>query len=300
MMSGGRLVIDSEPRRFASTVAFTAVDQQYFRTLGVKVVRGRDFGVDDRKGSALVAIVSESFGRALASGGDPLGRRIAMPYSRIGQPPDTMQVVGVVPDLIRDVAVLEPLVMYTPLAQSEEARGSTFVVLAAGSAAAARREILSAIRQMDGAITPSPLLTIDDRMAAQMGPQRFGALVMGALGFVAVLLTIVGSYVVAESTAVARRREMAVRAALGARSTQLALTVLVQTLRLVGAGLLCGLALAWLGANTIRTLLYHIQPLDPATLGGVAALILLLSLAVSVKPALQVAWIDLNRVLREE
>ena len=300
MTSAGRLIIDGEPRRFASTVAFTAIDPPYFPTIGVAVIRGRDFSADDREGSALVAIVSQSFGRALANGGDPIGGRITMPYHRIGQPPDVLQVVGVVPDLITSVTTLEPLVMYTPIAQAPPGTYRTLVVRATHHADAVRREVLATIRQIDRAVTPAPMLTIDERLAAQMGPQRFGALVMGALGFIAVLLTLVGSYVVAESMAVLRRREMAVRAALGARSVQLGVMVLAQTGRLVGFGLLCGLALAWMGASTIRALLFHIQPLDPITLASVAVLILLLSLAVSVKPALRVARVDLSRALREE
>jgi ABC-type antimicrobial peptide transport system permease subunit len=223
-----------------------------------------------------------------------------MPYNKIGQPPDVLQVVGVVPDLITSVTTLEPLVMYTPIAQAPPNTYRTLVVRAAHHADAVRREVLGTIRQIDRGVTPAPMLTIDERLAAQMGPQRFGALVMGALGFIAVLLTLVGSYVVAESMAVLRRREMAIRAALGAKSVQLGVMVLAQTGRLVGFGLLCGLALAWMGASTIRALLFRIQPLDPITLASVAVLILLLSLAVSVKPALRVARVDLSRALREE
>jgi predicted permease len=300
MTPAGRLIINGEPRHFASTVSFTAIDPNYFRTIGVAVNRGRDFSADDRAGSALVAIVSQSFGRVLANGGDPIGVRIAMPYHFRGKPPDTMEVVGVVPDLITSVTTLEPLVMYTPMAQAAPDTSRTLAVRAAGDADAMRREVLGAIRQIDRAVTPAPMLTLDERLAAQMGPQRFGALVMGALGVIAVLLTLVGSYVVAESMAVLRRREMAIRAALGARSVQLGFMVFAQTCRLVGVGLLCGLALAWLGASTIRALLFRIQPLDPTTLASVAVLILLLSLAVSVRPALRVAHVDLSRALRED
>jgi ABC-type antimicrobial peptide transport system permease subunit len=153
---------------------------------------------------------------------------------------------------------------------------------------------------MDRLITVRPMLTIDERLAEQMGPQRLGAAVMGGLGFVAALLAALGSYVVAETTAVLRRREMGIRAALGARGTQLARMVLLQTGRLVGAGLVLGLGVAWLGTGTIRALLFRTAPLDPLILGGVAGLILLVSLAVSLKPALRTARVDLAGVLREE
>jgi ABC-type antimicrobial peptide transport system permease subunit len=150
--------------------------------------------------------------------------------------------------------------------------------------------VLAAIKQIDRTATPGPMRTMDEALADEMS----------ALGFIAALLTVVGSYVVAESMAVARRREMAIRAALGARRVQLVATVLAETGRLVGFGLLGGLVLAWMGANTIRALLFHVQPLDPAAFVGVAAAIFVLSIAVSLRPALRAARVDLSRVLREE
>jgi len=133
-----------------------------------------------------------------------------------------------------------------------------------------------------------------------MGPQKFGASVLGALGLIAILLTLLGTYVLAESISVLRLREMGIRAALGARRSQLAAIVFGETLRLVGLGLIAGLMLAWSGANTIRAFLFRIPPLDPITLATTAALILVLALTVSMRPALRVARVDLSRVLREE
>ncbi len=300
MGAGGQLIVDTQRRSFASGVGFVAIDDRYFEAMGVRVTRGRNFTVDDREGSALVAIVSESFGRAIAGGGDPLGHTVTMPFRRINRPADVVQIVGVVPDLITTVSDLQPLRMYRPLAQSGTSTGRTVVVRATSGADAARRAVLGTIRQMDRLITVRPMLTIDERLAEQMGPQRLGAAVMGGLGFVAALLAALGSYVVAETTAVLRRREMGIRAALGARGTQLARMVLLQTGRLVGAGLVLGLGVAWLGTGTIRALLFRTAPLDPLILGGVAGLILLVSLAVSLKPALRTARVDLAGVLREE
>lgn len=141
---------------------------------------------------------------------------------------------------------------------------------------------------------------MQERLARQMSVQRFGAVVLGALGGIAVLLTILGTYVLAESMAALRMREMGVRAALGATRAQLAALVLLQTGRLVGAGLLAGLLLAWLGAGTIRAFMFRVQPLDPATLTVVASLILGLALLVSLRPALRAARVDLASVLRSE
>ena len=124
--------------------------------------------------------------------------------------------------------------------------------------------------------------------------------VMGALGTIALFLSVLGTYVIAESMAVLRRREMGIRAALGARGSQLGSLLLSDTFRLVGAGLLLGFGLSWLGASTIRAFLFQVEPFDPIVTGSVAAAIIVLALAVSLRPALAAARIDLARVLRQD
>ena len=139
--------------------------------------------------------------------------------------------------------------IYRPLAQQADGPPSrTMLTLrAAGDANAAIREATSAIRQIDPAVTPGPLLTMDRQILNQMGPQQFGMLVMGALGTIAVLLAALGTYVLAETMASMRRRELGIRAALGASRSQLGGLVVSETARLVGLGLAVGLSLAWLG-----------------------------------------------------
>ncbi|MEX1129596.1 MAG: ABC transporter permease, partial [Vicinamibacterales bacterium] len=114
---GGAMPIDGVPRKFPTNVDFTAVDQHYFETLGTRVLSGRNFSADDRATSPFVGIVSESFGRLLADGGSPIGRRITMPYRIPPAPAPQVEIVGVVPDVIASVRVMEPLVLYLPMAQ---------------------------------------------------------------------------------------------------------------------------------------------------------------------------------------
>lgn len=296
----GKMIVDGEPRQFPTMVAFMAIDQEYFRTLGVRIVSGRDFTAADRRAAPLVTVISESFARRLAESGNPIGRRVAMPGHRPGEPPDVMEVVGVVSDVVTRVSVLQPLTMYFPMAQTAATKYRSLTLRAAYDADAARREIVSAIKQVDSSVAPSPpLITLEGRIAQQMASQRFGAVVLGALGGVAVLLTILGTYVLAESMSVMRMREMGIRAALGASRRQLGTIVLAETTRLVGLGLLVGLVLAWVGAGTIRAFLFQITPLDPVTLTGVAGLIFALALVVSLKPALRAARVDPALVLKE-
>lgn len=298
MSPSGKLQLDGVPRQFPSTVWFLRVDDRYFRTMGIRMIDGRDFIPDDRSSAAPVAIVSESLARLLAEGASPLGRSVGT--ASLGSVP--LRVVGVVSDVVANVTVLEPLVLYMPIAQGQPVPYRDIVARAAlmSNVSVARREILAAMKGVDPQVAPTPLRTLEERVLAQMAPQQFGATVLGALGAVAVLLTLLGAYVLADSMATMRMREMGIRAALGATRRQLGSIVLAETARLVGAGVAAGLALAWLGASTIRSFLFQVQPLDPITLGGVSVLILTLALAVSVRAALRSARVDLSTVLKAE
>jgi ABC-type antimicrobial peptide transport system permease subunit len=162
------------------------------------------------------------------------------------------------------------------------------------------REAMAAVRALDTRVTLQGMMTLEQQIAEQMNPQRFGIHVLGALGGIALLLTVLGTYVVAESMVVRRRRELGIRAALGAGRAQLRRLVLRDTARLVGIGLVAGLALAIAGGRLIRSLLYQVEPLDPAVLVTAAASIFGLALLVSLRPALEAARIDPARSLREE
>jgi predicted permease len=297
MTSRGQLIVDGEPRQFPSLVAYVAIDDRYFDTMGLRILSGRNFTGDDRETAPKVAIVSESFGRMMSHGGNPIGQRVA---ERPGPEAELIEVIGVVPDVITNVTVLEPLMIYYPLAQHPGGIRRTVTARAAGSADSARRDIMATIRQIDPAVTPAPILSMEEQLGRQMSAQQFGATVLGALGVIAVLLTVLGTYVLAESMAALRMREMGIRAALGATQRQLAAIVLAETGRLVGLGLAAGLFVAWLSRGLIESFLFRVEPFDPATLGAVCALILTAALLVNVRPALRAARVDLGAVLKSE
>jgi putative ABC transport system permease protein len=295
----GKITVDGLPRQFPSQVGFLAVDQDYFRTLGVRVSDGRDFSAMDGATAPRVTIVSASLGRALAGGANPLGRRVTMPFRMAGKPADVMEVVGIVDDVVLRVSELQPLMMYFPLEQTEPGISRTLTVRAAGAPGTAQREIMSAMAGIDRAVLPSQLQTLEERIDRQMAAQHFSAIVLGTLGAIALLLTTLGAYVLSESMAALRMREMGIRAALGATGRQLGAIVLMETLRLVGLGLTVGLVGAWLGAGAIRAFLFQVQPSDPVTLATAAALILVSALLVTLRPALRAARVDLATVLKE-
>ncbi len=301
-VAGIPLNVDGLPVELPSGVRYLAVDDTYFSTIGLPIVSGRGFARSDAADGS-VAVLSQSLARLIADGGDPLGHRVAdaSSFRRIarGEAAVYLDVVGVVPDLVISVNATEPLVVYQPVVQ-RPTLGAEFVLRAAGDAGAAIRETIATVRGQDPRVTVEALMTVDEQLTRQMSPQRFGIYVLSGLGGIALLLTVLGTYVIAESMVVRRRRELGIRAALGARSAQLRRLVLRDTARLVGIGLIAGLALAVAGARVIRSLLYQVEPLDPIVLVTAAALIFGLALLVSLRPALAATRVDLNRSLREE
>jgi len=296
---GRNRVVDGFPLDIPDTVTNTLVSDGYFETLGLQATRGRVLQPGDHHSVELVGVVSASLARHLAPHGDVVGRRYAERRNN-GTQTEAIRIVGVVPDVIVNPARLEPSVMYRPFLPGGATRGSLRIVVRANERSdAAIAAITDTMRAVDSAVRPGPLTTMNEEIASQMEPQQFGALVMGVLGTVAVLLTLLGAYVLAESMAVARQKEMSIRAALGASSAQLGRLVLGETTRLVGAGVIVGLGLAWLGAGTIRSFLFQIEPLDVPTLAGASAMLLILALGVSLRPALAAARVDLARTLRD-
>jgi predicted permease len=297
MGPGGALTIDGVSRTFPSFVAFRSVDDNYFSTMRMRMVRGRHFSPDDLSGAPLVGIVSESFARMIGSGSEVLGQHIVMVFGRRLD----IEIVGVVEDVFTDIRDAEPLALYMPMAQQAQPPANRALVFrAADDVGAARREVLAAVRELDAHLQMPDAMTLDERLLRQMAPQQFGMFVLGSLGAIALLLTALGTYVLAETMTVMRTRELGIRAALGATSSSLTILVLRETVVLVGIGLGVGLLLSYLGANVIRAFLFRVQPLDPATLGAVAALILLLAAATSLRPALRAARVDFAEVLRSE
>lgn len=295
----GNLTIDGQQMPVQSTVEYNAVDDRYFPTLGLRILRGRNFTEDDRADAPLAIIVSQSLGRVLAGDGDPVGHHIRENSRPRDKPFAVATVVGVVPDVVTNVNALEPLSVYYAIGQRPAGPNRRLLVRAAATPDNARAAIRDLTRSLDPSVNLGPIPTIADRISQQMAPQQFAAMVLGILGFIAVLLTILGAYVLAESMAALRHRETGIRAALGAGRGALTAMLAGHTIRLIAAGLVVGLGLSWLGAGLVRGFLFQVQPLDPVTLVSASALILITAFAVSVRPALLAARTDLTKLLKD-
>jgi predicted permease len=242
----------------------------YLPTIGARLIGGRDFSPSDPVASPVV-IVNDVLARQLYPEGDAAGRRIR--FSLFGRPTDGT-VIGVTralryngltaaasPELYMDYRV-RPLMMLLvarttmPLAES--------VPL-----------LRSAIRQADasGRITVDQITSLDREIVKQLARPRFYLAMVGAFGLTALALATAGVYGVMSFAVAARRHDLGVRLALGASPTQIFQHTLRSGAVLTGLGLLMGGAGAFAGVTAIRSLLFGVQPRDPATFAAAAALV---------------------------
>jgi putative ABC transport system permease protein len=265
--------------------------------MGLPIRAGRAFRAGDEASVLPLAVVSESLGRLIERGGAAIGRRISFVFGRL----EDFEVVGVVTDH-RLVGEHEALAIY---ALEEHLRVNTYsrtayVRSATSDTAPAARALRDAVQEVDERGVVASVRLMREVILDQMSTQVFGLSVMAALGTIALVLTGVGIYVLAETIARSRRREMSIRAALGASVWQMASSLIVESFRLVGIGTLLGLGIAWLGAGAIQAFLVGIQPMDWVTLVSVSALIFLLAVAVGLEPAFAAVRADVASTLREE
>jgi predicted permease len=297
-MLGGVTLVDGAPRQFPSFIYYQGVDEQYFPMLGLPLVAGRGFSEADRGESPAVAIVSESLGRLLAGGGTPIGRMLGPIWWRGRE--TGASVAGVVPDIVTNIALRSPYVIYMPEAQMPGLAPRTLFVRTAADPAMAMREVASAVRDLDPAIAPPPMQTVGERLDEQLRAQRFGMLAMGGVGVAAALLTALGVYVMAASLSVRRRRELGIRSALGAPRAHLGLIILREAGVVAGSGIVAGIAALRAGIEPVRAFLFQIEPFDPVSIGIAAALLAAVVLMVSLQPARAAMRVDVARILAEE
>ena len=281
----------------AASIRF--VTPQYFRTMEIPLLRGRDVEDGDIRGRASVAVISESFAKRYWPDADPIGRTFV---SR----EETRTVVGVVGDVkVRGLERANEPQMYLPAGQVADTAfmnddPKDLVIRYSGAAGT----LLPTIRRIVHAADPeqpiSDVRTMEDVVAGETATRRAQVRVLGALAAIALLLTGVGVYGLLSYTVTQRSREIGVRLALGAEPAGVARMIVSQGMKLALVGIVPGLLAAYAAARGMRALLFGIEPADPATIAGVVALVVGMTLAGSLVPALRAVRLNPMRVLREE
>jgi putative ABC transport system permease protein len=266
-----------------------------FRVLGIPILRGRGFLDSDREGSQLVAVVSASVAQRYWPGQDPIGKRIR---ASTAVPQPWLTVVGVVGDTrwrsLRDETPLIYLPYRQAFWQGYAALRST-VTLAT---------LLPSIRRAVKDVDPEAVLwtarTMDDYLDKPLAEPRLTALVVSTFGLVALFLAAIGLYGVMASAVREQTRDIGVRMALGATSTQVQHEVLRRAMVVSVGGALVGILGAVAASRVIASLLFEVSPTDPVTLVGACAILLTVAAIAAYLPAYHASRVDPVRALQAE
>ncbi len=276
---------------------FNVVTPNYFATLGIPLVRGRDFNASDREGSPLVAVVNETFARRFWPGEDPLWKRFR--FSQEGEP---VEIVGVARDgKYRSLGEDPTSYLYLPFAQNYQTQMTLHVRAAspeegAGLLAAVRREVAA----MDASIPLLDAMPLTDAISTSLLPIRMAATLAGLFGLAGLLLAGVGIFGVVSFSVAQRTREIGIRVALGAQGRDVLRLVIRQGMMLALVGVAVGLAAAFAVSRLTSSLLYGVSPSDPATFAGVALLLAAVAFVACYVPARRATKVDPMVALRYE
>lgn len=270
------------------------VSPGFFSTLGVPVLRGRDFLETDTKDHPEVVVVNRAFVERFWPGQDPIGKRIKN-YGTNGA-----EVVGVVADFkLHTLREPAPPAVFVAHKQFYMPR-MTIVVRAASDPAAVLGSIQTAISRVDPNLPAFDLRTGEQKLGVALAWERIVTWLLVAFGGLAALLTATGFYGAFAYQTRLRLREFAIRMALGARGTDLLRSVLARGVGLAALGVAVGLVAAYGLAGFLSSLLFGVEPVDPLSFAFAALLLVAIPAAASFAPARRASRVDPARALREE
>ena len=281
------------PRGEQPSAGYQVVTPRYFAAMGIPLLAGRDFTAGDTRTAAPVAIVNHTFATREWPGLDPIGRRI-----RAGSDSPWMTVVGVVGDVRhRGPSTAPRPEFYQPHTQRSFSF-MAFVVRTGHDPLPTVPVIGAEISRLDPTQPISNVSTMDEHLARALSRPRFMFTLVAAFGVLALTLSVVGIYGVMAYLVTQRRREIAIRMALGAQAGAVVAMIVSRTARLAGIGLAAGVVGAALFTRVLAGLLVGVGPLDAATFVISAGLLGGAALAAGTIPAFRAARIDGVHVLR--
>jgi len=265
----------------------------YFHAMGIPIRGGRDFRASDDRKSPAVAMVNEALARQQWPGQDPIGRRL-----RFDDNGEWLTIVGVV----GDIRHLGPSVPPRPeIYQSVTQRSFpfiAFVVRTEGPPANFMPSIRSAVASLDPNLPLSGARTMEEHVARALSKPKFLSTLVASFGALAVSLAVVGIYGMMAWSVTERRKEIAIRMALGASRATMLSMVLVRALGLAAIGITIGLAAAPIATRTLAGLLYEITPTDPLAFTGTAMALAAVAVLSALVPALRAARVEPASVVK--
>jgi putative ABC transport system permease protein len=278
------------------TCRLRPVSPRFFAVLGVPILAGRDFTDEDRNGTELVAIVSQSVAQRLFPNGDAVNRRL---WRMSGGKPQLRRIVGIVADVDDENVVQVPsMTVYLPLLQM--GLPSRLFVRAAGDPYALVPSVMRAIREISADQAVERPTTLDDVRAEVLTPQRLNAFVFSAFGGIALLIAVVGVAGVLAFSVSARTREFGVRMALGSTPRDLGSGVLWDGVRIAALGIAAGAAGGYALARVAERLFGNVQLPGAVPVIGAAAVLFGAAIVASLMPAARASRVDVLQALRSE
>lgn len=288
---------------------FGVTDVPYLKTVGIPIMKGRDFLQTDRENTPVVAVVNQTFVNRFFRGEDPLGKRIligAQPGAGVDAPymheqSALVTVVGVMADSKND-GLAEPvapqiiaLFRQMPFVNYGF---KDFIVRSDIPPQILEREIEQRFHAVDPRLPLSEMMTITETVEAMTADKRFTGMILAAFAVLGLALAVVGIYGVVSYLVAQRNQELGIRLALGANRTNVLWLIVREGMLLGVSGVCIGLAGTAIASRGLNSLLYNISALDVSTLVAASALLLLVALAASAVPARRAMKIDPIQVLR--
>jgi predicted permease len=274
------------------TVEYNEVGPDYFATMGIPLVSGREFTRADDERGALVAIVNATMAAQYWRGRNPIGERVQVRDQ-------WMQVVGVAKDSkYRGVRETAKPFFYVPRRQNFSVGAALFIRTPLSPetvAVALAREV----HALDASLSPYELITLQEQLDRSTSPQLVAVTLVGVLGGLALLLAVIGLYGVMAYAVSQSTRELGLRMALGAGASNLVQLVLSRGLALMAGGVLLGAAVAVASTRLMGNLLYHVSPRDPRAFGAAFAVMTVATLAACFIPAWRATRTDPAEALRD-
>jgi putative ABC transport system permease protein len=281
---------------------YQMVSEDYFKTLGIEVLRGRGFTERDTAGSTPVCVVNEEMVRRYFPDKDPVGATLTVQAMDMAGPkPVLREVVGVIKQVkVQGLGEREnALEIYVPLAQNNWSF-SSLAVATGGDPAALAPAVKRAIATVDKHQPVTRVRTMQEVAAESVAQPRFRAELLASFALWSVLLAAFGVFSVLAFSVSQRAREFGIRMAVGANAGDVLRLVIKGGLVITTAGVGIGLVASLLLTRLLGSLLYGVKPIDPVTFVAAPALMVLVALAACVTPALRASRVNPVTVLRQE
>ena len=280
-------------------VPLDAVTTHYFKTMGIPLLKGREFDDRDRIGSPLVGIINETFERRFFEGEDPIGKRYIY-----GQPdgdnPPWITIVGVVAD-VRRTGFDREVRAETFLPQNQQPDNTlTIVARTASNPASFANALRNQVWEIDKDQSVFNIKTMDETLSEMTSERRFNMLLFSLFAAVALILAAVGIYGVMSYAVTQRTHEIGIRIALGAEGADVLKLIVGQAMRLAFIGVAIGLVAAFFVMRLMSSLLYGVSATDPLTFALISLVLVAVALVACAIPASKATKVDPMIALRYE